>query len=119
MEYDKSEDGSHYSYWKAKVLEVRALDPKHVHLRVARINRPEDLPGGRQPHHTMDELVPSNEMDFFNAKYVKGPVEVMPWSKRPADGTTLNVMRPQYSGGKPTITALSSSSQLQVHLETT
>ena len=37
--------------WKAKVLEVRALDSEHVYIRVAWLNRPEDLQGGRKAYH--------------------------------------------------------------------
>ena len=78
------------------MLEIRGLDEEHVYVRVVWINRPEDLSTGRQPHHATDELIPSNEMDFVNAKYVKGPVEVIHWSKRPTDGNVLNSTRPQY-----------------------
>jgi hypothetical protein len=39
------------SDWKARVLEVRALDEKHVYGRVSWLNRPEDLEDGRQEHH--------------------------------------------------------------------
>jgi hypothetical protein len=31
------------SDWKARVLEVRALDEEHVYVRVSWLNRPEDL----------------------------------------------------------------------------
>jgi hypothetical protein len=55
------------SDWKAKVLDVRALDTEHVYVRVSWLNRPEDLKGGRQDHHGKDELVPTNQMDVINA----------------------------------------------------
>lgn len=60
------------SDWKAKVLEVRALDAQHVYVRVAWLNRPEDLPGGRQQHHGVKELMPTNQMDVINALAVNG-----------------------------------------------
>jgi hypothetical protein len=93
---DQSKFGDHHSYWKAKVLETRALDSQHVYLRVVWINRPEDLPAGREQHHAIDELIPSNQMDFVDAIYVKGPVEVIHWSKRPGVGNAFNSTRPQY-----------------------
>ena len=56
------------SDWKAKVLEVRALDKEHVYIRNSWLNRPEDLEGGRQDHHGKKELVPTNQMDVTNAQ---------------------------------------------------
>lgn len=58
-------DGS--SDWKAKVLEVRALDEEHVYIRVSWLNRPEDLAGGRRDCHGKNELVPTNQMDIIDA----------------------------------------------------
>lgn len=60
------------SDWKARVLEVRALDKEHVYIRVSWLNRPEDLEGGRQDHHGKNELVPTNQMDVINAQAVNG-----------------------------------------------
>lgn len=60
------------SDWKARVLEVRALDEEHVYVRVSWLNRPEDLEGGRQDHHGKNELVPTNQMDIINAQSVNG-----------------------------------------------
>ena len=53
-------------------MEVRALDEKHVYVRVSWLNRPEDLEGGRQNHHGKNELVPTNQMDDINAQAVHG-----------------------------------------------
>jgi hypothetical protein len=64
------------SDWKAKVLEVRALDAQHVYVRVAWLNRPEDLPGGRQHHHGVKELMPTNQMDVINALAVNGTFQL-------------------------------------------
>jgi hypothetical protein len=60
------------SDWKARVLEVRALDEEHVYVRVSWLNRPEDLEGGRQDCHGKNELVPTNQMDVINAQAVNG-----------------------------------------------
>lgn len=65
------------SDWKAKVLEVRALDMKHVYVRVSWLNRPEDLKGGRQDYHGINELVPTNQMDVINAQAVNGTFELV------------------------------------------
>lgn len=67
--------------WKAKVLEVRALDPEHVYVRVAWLNRPEDLAGGRKPHHGATELIPSNQMDIIDAMAINGAVGVQHWNE--------------------------------------
>lgn len=81
-----SGDGVHIdidpaAQWKAKVLEVRALNPEHVYLRVAWLNRPEDLPGGREPHHGRNELIPTNQMDIIDAMTVNGAIEVAHWDQ--------------------------------------
>ena len=60
------------SDWKARVLEVRALEKEHVYIRVSWLNRPEDLEGGRQDHHGKNELAPTNQMDVINAQAVNG-----------------------------------------------
>lgn len=61
--HDISEDPTFDSFsdWKAKIVEVRALDEEHVHVRISRLNRPEDLKGGRQDYHGRNEL--SNKPD--------------------------------------------------------
>lgn len=71
--------------WKAKVLEVRALDEEHVYLRISWLNRPEDLVGGRQPHHGRLELIPSNEMDVIDAMTVNGRLDVVRWDESQED----------------------------------
>jgi hypothetical protein len=62
--------------WKAKVLEVRALDAEHVYVRVGWLNRPEDLKDGRQGHHGKKELMPTNQMDVINALLVSGTFQL-------------------------------------------
>ncbi|KAI8940035.1 hypothetical protein NX059_003757 [Plenodomus lindquistii] len=69
--------------WVAKVLEVRAGDAQHVFLRVYWAYRPEDLPGGRQPHHGDCELIVSNHMDVIDALCVQGAADVIHWDDGP------------------------------------
>jgi hypothetical protein len=64
------------------VLEVRALDPEHVYIRVAWLNRPEDLHIGRKAYHGKNELIPTNQMDVIEATAVNGSVEVVEWDER-------------------------------------
>ncbi|KAF2719967.1 hypothetical protein K431DRAFT_104226 [Polychaeton citri CBS 116435] len=68
--------------WKAVVLEVRALDSEHVYIRVAWLNRPEDLAGGRKDHHGQLELLPTNEMDIIDAMTVNGAIDVVHWEEK-------------------------------------
>lgn len=63
--------------WKAQVLEIRALDSEHVFIRVAWLNRPEDLASGRLLHHGKNELIVTNEMDVIDAMCVNGSLEVV------------------------------------------
>ena len=67
--------------WKARVCEVRALDTEHVFIRVAWLNRPEDLDTGRKPYHGKNELIPTNQMDVIDAFSVNGSVEVVHWDE--------------------------------------
>ena len=68
--------------WKAKVLEVRALDSEHVYIRVAWLNRPEDLEAGRKSYHGRNELIPTNQMDIIDAMAVNGSLEVIHWNEK-------------------------------------
>ncbi|KAH7399648.1 hypothetical protein BKA66DRAFT_452279 [Pyrenochaeta sp. MPI-SDFR-AT-0127] len=65
--------------WFAKILEVRAGDAAHVYLRVFWAYRPEDLPGGRQPHHGESELIVSNHMEIIEAHTVESIANVVHW----------------------------------------
>ncbi|KAK4954559.1 hypothetical protein LTR10_007990 [Elasticomyces elasticus] len=67
--------------WKAKVLEVRALDAEHVYVRIAWMNRPEDLDEGRQPHHGKLELIATNHMDIIDAMTVNGRLDLYAWDE--------------------------------------
>lgn len=70
-------------YWVARVLEVRAGDASHVYLRVYWLYRPEDLPGGRQPHHGEAELIVSNDMAIIEALTVSDYANVVRWDEDP------------------------------------
>lgn len=80
--------------WKAKVLEVRALDSEHVFIRVAWLNRPEDLDSGRQAYHGTNELIPTNRMDVIDAMSVNGTFEIVKWDD--GDNDTAVVSHEQY-----------------------
>ena len=73
------------SQWKAKVLEVRALDPEHVYIRLSWLNRPEDLGSGRKDYHGKNELVPTNQMDIIDAMAVNGSLQVKHWNETAED----------------------------------
>ena len=78
------------SQWKAKVLEVRALDSEHVYIRVAWLNRPEDLDSGRKAYHGKNELIPTNQMDVIDAMAVNGSLEVEHWDEKDDDVPLMN-----------------------------
>jgi len=83
---EEEEDASDViQHWLAKVLEVRAGDASHVYLRVFWAYRPEDLPGGRQPHHGACELIISNHMDIIEALTVQASASVVYWNDKPED----------------------------------
>ena len=88
------------SQWKAKVLEVRALDSEHVYVRVAWLNRPDDLKDGRQPHQGKFELIPTNQMDIIDAMTVNGPCDVVQWDEKDDDSPVLPDVRSIYPGSK-------------------
>src|SRR4051794_39775267 len=66
-----------------RVLEVRAGDASHVYLRVYWLYKPEELPGGRQPHHGDSELIASNHMDIIEALTVVDRADVVHWDEDP------------------------------------
>jgi hypothetical protein len=80
--------------WKARVLEVRALDQEHVYLRVAWLNRPEDLAGGRKPYHGKNELIPTNQLDVIDAMAVNGVLDVVHW--KDDDDSAAMIAEDQY-----------------------
>jgi hypothetical protein len=84
------------SDWKARVLEVRALDEEHVYVRVSWLNRPEDLEGGRQDCHGKDELVPTNQMDVINAQAVNGTFKLVRYDCLKYDNRTSAFGKDEY-----------------------
>ncbi|KAI4152301.1 MAG: hypothetical protein LQ341_000734 [Variospora aurantia] len=65
----------------ARILEVRAADPKNVWLRLYWLYRPEEIPGGRREYHGKDELIISNHMEIVDALQVECPVQVRRWKE--------------------------------------
>ncbi|KAM0722448.1 hypothetical protein Q7P37_001889 [Cladosporium fusiforme] len=83
VKHDESDDPrvDLNSQWKAKVLEVRALDQEHVYIRLSWLNRPEDLDSGRKDYHGKNELIPTNQMDVIDAMAVNGALKVKHWDE--------------------------------------
>ncbi|PIA93515.1 hypothetical protein CB0940_04761 [Cercospora beticola] len=75
--------------WKAQVLEVRALDSEHVYIRVAWLNRPEDLESGRKSYHGKHELIVSNQMDIIDAMSVNGTLDVVALDDKDDDSAEI------------------------------
>ena len=75
------------------MLEVRALDSEHVYIRVAWLNRPEDLSAGRKAYHGKFELIPTNQMDIIDAMTVNGPCDVVQWDEKDDDSPALADVR--------------------------
>jgi hypothetical protein len=77
---------------------------EHVYVRVSWLNRPKDLKGGRQDHHSKHELVPTDQMDVVNTQVVSGTFEPIRshhlkddnWKNAPG-----KVRRVNTSGSKP------------------
>jgi hypothetical protein len=82
-EDDEFDSGTDIKHWIGRVLEVRAGDAAHVYLRVYWLYRPEDLPGGREPHHGSSELIASNHMDIIEALTVVDRANVIHWDEDP------------------------------------
>ncbi len=81
--------------WVAQVLEIRALDQRHVYTRVCWMYSPDDMPEGRRPHHSKNELIASNHriwaiiaievvtlthiVDVINVLSIVGHAKVKQW----------------------------------------
>jgi hypothetical protein len=71
MQDETVDDGPHLSpelqgRWVGRIIEIRAADPENVFILINWYNRPEDLPGkGRQPHHGMNEVLATNDVDII------------------------------------------------------
>ena len=84
------------SDWKARVLEVRALDEEHVYARVSWLNRPEDLEGGCQDCHGKNELVPTNQIDVINAQAVNGTFRLTRYERLKYDDRKIASDKDEY-----------------------
>lgn len=82
-------DFDEFEQWKAKVLEIRACGSEHVFIRVAWLNRPEDLDDGHQEYHGERELIPTNKMDIINGMSVNGRCSVK-YSNDPQEWAALD-----------------------------
>lgn len=51
--------------WLGRIIEIRALDQVNVFILVNWYNRPEDLAKGRAPHHSMNEILATNDVDVI------------------------------------------------------
>jgi hypothetical protein len=98
VSHDINEDPTFDGFldWKAKVLEVRALDEEHVYVRVSWLNRPEDLKGGRQDYHGRNELIPTNQMDVINAQAVNGTFTLIQYDRVKDDDRTSAFGKDKY-----------------------
>ncbi|OAA59525.1 Bromo adjacent region [Akanthomyces lecanii RCEF 1005] len=52
--------------WVAQILEIRALDERHVYARVCWMYSPDELPAGRRPYYGKNEIIASNHLDVIN-----------------------------------------------------
>lgn len=75
----------HRLFWVCQVLEIRAVDPQHVYIRVFWLYWPDELPGGRGKHHGKHELLMSNHMEIVDAMTVAGRVNMSRWDERQDD----------------------------------
>ncbi|KAJ4146833.1 hypothetical protein LMH87_001392 [Akanthomyces muscarius] len=65
--------------WVAQVLEVRALDERHVYARVCWMYSPDELPAGRRPYYGKNEIIASNHMDIINVLSIVHHAKVSQW----------------------------------------
>jgi hypothetical protein len=52
--------------WVGRIIEIRAINRENVYLLMNWYNRPEDLPRGREPHHGMNEVIATNDVDIIS-----------------------------------------------------
>ncbi|KAL9593907.1 MAG: hypothetical protein Q9219_007325 [cf. Caloplaca sp. 3 TL-2023] len=63
----------------ARILEIRALNPQNVYVRVYWLYRPQELPNDKQAHHGAGEMIATNHMEIVDALRVVSPVHVEHW----------------------------------------
>ncbi|KAJ4146864.1 hypothetical protein LMH87_001423 [Akanthomyces muscarius] len=65
--------------WVAQILEIRALDERHVYARVCWMYSPDELPEGRRPYHGKNEIIVSNHLDIINVLSIVHRAKVSQW----------------------------------------
>ncbi|KAI4206630.1 MAG: hypothetical protein LQ346_001020 [Caloplaca aetnensis] len=70
----------------ARILEIRALNPANVYVRVYWLYRPDELRGGRQNYHGTQELIATNHMEIVDALRVLSPIDVVHWKEEQSSG---------------------------------
>ncbi|KAH0563308.1 hypothetical protein GP486_002122 [Trichoglossum hirsutum] len=71
-----------YKLWPAKIIEIRVDGLKGVFILVGWYYWPEGLPGGRQNHHLINELIASNHVDIIAATTVATHAQIRSWQGR-------------------------------------
>ncbi|KIW07454.1 uncharacterized protein PV09_01426 [Verruconis gallopava] len=65
--------------WVGRIIEIRAINQENVFILINWYNRPEDLPKGRQPHHGMNEILATNDVDIISPTALVGKIDVDYW----------------------------------------
>jgi hypothetical protein len=67
--------------WIASILEIRAMNPWNVLVRIKWFYRPDDLPNGRQPYHGTNEIINSHQQDIIDVQTVAGRANIIHWNE--------------------------------------
>ncbi|KAI9728837.1 MAG: hypothetical protein M1834_007224 [Cirrosporium novae-zelandiae] len=78
--------------WVARVLEVRASDPKHVYIRIFQSYWPEELPDGKRYYQGKHEILPSNYMEIIDAATIMGKANVIHFTEKDDDEIVLETL---------------------------
>lgn len=68
-------------FWKAQVLEIRAIDRHNVYCLVSWFDRPQDLATGPKPYHGKYELIASTTVDCINADCIQQRTSIVHWDE--------------------------------------
>jgi hypothetical protein len=63
--------------WVAEIIEIRAQDARNVFIEVAWFYKPEEVKGGRKPHHGEYEVLKSNHHDYIHVGSINGKANVV------------------------------------------
>ena len=106
----KTIDETDKTLWVAEVIEVRAQSAWNVWVRIKWFYRPEELPGGRQPHHGKREIIKSSVEDVISAHTVAGHADVTHWEEMDdsmdADGIDGLFWRQTFDPAKNTLSVV-------------